>query len=446
MSPRTAAGNVVGIALAPGVIAAARAGMPTVWERDLDLNGGANGSVDALRDALRDAARASGLERPSAVIALLPPLAELRSVSLPPLDEDDRNRFLARNAARYFVSARGPQVVGTAVRRSGRKGDGEAPVLAAAAPTQLLSAVEAAAHAAGVPVTGVIPAEAAWAAAALEIWPALARGPAAVAVARDDRVDLLSLHDGELLVVRRFRGAADADGLANAMDEGARAAVLGTPDAARLVAEALAARGIRVMLPDAAWAGVADRPDVLAARYAAGATALVVRTEESIQRGRAGALRLAGWLAGMASAALLAAAAIHYAGVRRELGRVQQARAAIRAQVEATLVGRSSVDAAYRQVAALAGTSREAPRWSAVLAAFARQLPDDASLVAFRARGDSVFLDGVADRAAPVFDNIGRTPGVTGVRATAPVRRESIEGEAPLEHFAVGAQIARRRP
>ena len=135
------------------------------------------------------------------------------------------------------------------------------------------------------------------------------------------------------------------------------------------------------------------------------------------------------------------AAGIHYQGVKRELAQLRAARAAIRPQVEATLVGRSSVDATYRQVAALAGAARGATRWSAILGALAAHLPDDASLTAFRARGDSVFMDGVATRAAPVFDDIAGTPGIAGVRATAPVRREAIEGELPLEHFAIGAQL-----
>jgi hypothetical protein len=30
---------------------------------------------------------------------------------------------------------------------------------------------------------------------------------------------------------------------------------------------------------------------------------------------------------------------------------------------------------------------------------------------------------------------------VSGVRATAPVRREAAEGEQPLEHFSIGARV-----
>ena len=77
--------------------------------------------------------------------------------------------------------------------------------------------------------------------------------------------------------------------------------------------------------------------------------------------------------------------------------------------------------------------------------AMANVLGDDASLTAFRARGDSVFVDGVAGRAAPVFDDMARVPGIAGVRATAPVRREAIEGELPLEHFSLGAQLQKAK-
>lgn len=448
MSPRASGGTVFGIALTPGSIAAAGAAMPTVWERALELNGGANGSIDLLRDALAEAARSSGLGAPSAVIALMPPLTETRTVPLPPLGEDDRNRFLARNAARYFVGARGPQVVGTLAPRAVTRGDGELPVLAAAAAQQLLHALHVASTAAGVPVIGVVPAESAWAAAAVELWPSLARGSGALAVCRDDRTDLLSLADGQLTAVRRFRGVADAAAIATASaggSGGARVGVLGAPDTARALAEALASRGVRVLVPDPAWGVLGERPELLAARFAPLATALVVRTEESRERDRVDAGRAAWWLAGIAALLLIGAALVHVQGARRELASIQAARAAIRPQVEATLVGRTPIDAAYRQVAALSRATREAPRWSAVLATLTQHLPDDASLTAFRARGDSVFLDGVADRASPVFDAIARAPGITGVRATAPVRREAIEGEVPLEHFALGAQLAGRR-
>ncbi|MCC7195292.1 MAG: hypothetical protein IT356_07045 [Gemmatimonadaceae bacterium] len=443
MSRRGAGKEVLGVSLAPGNVVAAADGVRTVWERAVEFNGGANGTREALGAALSDAARESGLSAPTIAIALMPPLAETRTIALPPLRESDRNRFLQRNAQRYFVGARGAQVVGSALAGAPAKGGGVADVLASAVAQQFVEAVHDASEIAGSELRALVPAEAAWAAAAVAMWPALARGSAHMAVAGDDRAELLALSDGVLTGVRRFRGAADAGEMARVVS--GPVGVVGTSAAASALAEALSGVGARVVRPDAAWAALAERPDALAARFAPRAAGLVIRSERARELGQAAVTRASWSLIGAAAAVLVVAALVHFRGVQRELASVQAARAAIRPQVEASLVGRSSVDAAYRQVAALAAASRAAPRWSVVLAGITDQLSDDASISAFRARGDSIFIDGAAAQAAPVFDEIARVPGVTGVRATAPVRRESIEGQPPVERFSLGAQLGGAR-
>ena len=454
MTRRPSNGGVLGVALSPVSITAAAAGASTVWQRDLELHGGGNGSRELLGAAFTDAARASGMDAPQIVVVLLPPLEETRTILLPPLAEDDRNRFLAKNAGRYFVAARGPQVVGsaaTAAPQSRAKTVGPSAVLATAAAQQLTQSVHAASTAAGLVLRAVIPAESAWAAAAMALWPVFTRGRAHLVVTRDDRTDLLTLLDGALQGVRRFRGAGDVAQIATIVtsegDRGsARLAVVGTAHAAHAMTNALTGAGLRVLAPEAKWAALAEQPDALAARFAAAADGLEFRSEASVEQDRADVRRKAWWAVGAAAVVLLLAALTYYMGVRRELSHVLAERAAIRSQVEATLVGRSSVDAAYRQVAGLATTARTSRRWSEVLAALAAHLPLDASLTAVRVRGDSVFIDGVAERAAPVFDAIARMPGVASVRATAPVRREAIAGELPLEHFSLGAQLIGAAP
>lgn len=448
MSPRTRADELLGVALAPASVTAAAASVPTVWQGDIELHGTGNGTRDALAAALKEAARASGVVAPGLIVALLPPLAETRTVPLPALREDDRNLFLARNAARYFVGARGPQIVATRDVGGVPQNDaGPRPVLATAMAQQLMHVVQGAATDSGCGLRGVVPAESAWAAAAVAIWPALARGPAVVIVAREGRADALTLADGALAGVRRLRGAVDALEMVSlgVAAGGTRFGVLGPVAEGEAVTAALEAAGARVLRPDAKWRELAGRPDALAARFAAASTGLEIRSEESRAEQRAN-VRRAAWAVLVAAAAMVVAApAVHYVGLRRELANVEAMRAAIRPQVNASLVGRSSVDAAYRQVAALAAASRDARRWSVALADLAAQLPMDASLSAFRARGDSLFMDGVAERAAPIFDVIGRMPGLGGVRATAPVRREATEGAAPLEHFSLGAELAGAR-
>ena len=450
MSRLSSNAGVLGVALTPVSVTAASAGTPTVWQRDLALQGGANGSLDLLTAAFVDATRAAALVGPSIVVALLPPLAETRAIALPPLAADDRNRFLARNAARYFVGARGPQVVGSVVTVAphAEVGTDSATIVLTSSTTQLLmQTLDAAASAAGGTLQAVVPAESAWAAAAVALWPVFARGTAYAVITRADRTDLLTMVNGALQGVRRFRGPADAPQIAAIASGGgdhgsARVAVAGPSNAAHAMIGALTATGLRVLAPEPKWAALAAQPDALAARFAADAEGLTFRTDASIVNQRAAARRTAWWAFAAGSVALIVAGFVHYAGVRRELAQVQAGRAAIRQAVDATIAGRAPVDAAYRQVAALASAARDARRWSAVFAALAANLPLDASLTAVRVRGDSLFIDGVAEQAAPVFDAIARMPGVISVRATAPVRRDAIEGEAPLEHFSLGAQLS----
>jgi len=448
MTPRASSGNRLGVALSPLSVTAAADSAKTIWQRDIVLNGGGAGPREALTAAFTDAARGCAVEDPHIVVVLLSPLSETRAISLPPLREEDRNRFLARNAGRYFVAARGPQVVASEAppAASGARPAGPSMVLASATTQQLTQDLHAAAVAAGCDLRAVIPAESAWAAAAVALWPVLTRGTGHLVITRDDRTDLISLVNGVLHAVRRFRGPVDAAQIATIATGGAdrasaRIAVAGPAGAARAMSTALAATGLRVLAPEPQWAALAEQPDALAARFATDANGLEFRSDAHVERDRAGVRRAAWWVLGAAAATLVLTAFAYYAGVQRELSHVQAGRAAIHSQVEATLVGRSSVDAAYRQVAGLATTARNARRWSAVLVDLAAQLPIDASLTAVRARGDSIFIDGVAERAAPVFDAVARMPGVTAVRATAPVRREAIEGELPLEHFSLAAQL-----
>src|SRR5204863_6679862 len=92
--------------------------------------------------------------------------------------------------------------------------------LAAAAPARLVAAIHEAASACGCTVTAIVPAEAAWAATAVRLWPVLRRGRAHVLVCHGDRTDLLELADEQLTGVQRFRpGAHDAALVAEAIRE-----------------------------------------------------------------------------------------------------------------------------------------------------------------------------------------------------------------------------------
>ena len=189
----------------------------SAWRAPLEPPDSNGGGWPSLAKALRDLADELGTSGGRLVVALMPPLTEVRRLQLPPLKREQVLQVLSRNAGRYFVTAREPQVVGTSfARRPSRSGP--SPVLGAAASARLVNAIIAAAREAGWTVEGVVPAEVGWSSAATSIWPSFSKGSAHVLVHHADRTDLLTLDGGELASVRRFRaGAIDTDLITGAL-------------------------------------------------------------------------------------------------------------------------------------------------------------------------------------------------------------------------------------
>jgi Tfp pilus assembly protein PilN len=127
--------------------------------------------------------------------------------------------------------------------------------------------------------------------------------------------------------------------------------------------------------------------------------------------------------------------------VRRQLRMVLAERARLRPELNTTLLGRTTVDAAYAQLATLDTIDRTAPRWSATIATLSQTIPDEAHLAAIRTRGDSLIIDGLADHAARVFDALSKTRGLADVKSAASVRRAAEEGGGAKEHFTIAARV-----
>jgi Tfp pilus assembly protein PilN len=147
------------------------------------------------------------------------------------------------------------------------------------------------------------------------------------------------------------------------------------------------------------------------------------------------------WVAAAAVALFVIAGALEFWGVRRELQMVQAERARIRPQIASTLVGRTTIEAAYNHLSTLRQAEAAAPRWSHVVALLSEHLPEEAFLMGMRTRGDSLVVDGLAEHAARVFDALERMPGLTNVRSAAAVRRELQEDGSALEHFTIAGRI-----
>lgn len=446
---------IVGLALSTtDLCAVPRSGTARLdaWRTSLHpLNGDGSG-WPALTSALQELARVLDVSGGRLEVALMPPFTEIRRLELPPLADAELRTLLARNAAKFFVGARAPQIVGTVAAPQAKAGANG--VIAAAAPMRLIAALHAAARDAGWTVDAISPAEGTWCSANASLWPAASRHEAHLLVCAGERTELLQMDQGRLVGVRRFRaGAADAalvalaiggaDGTRGTMAR-SRVAAVGAAAPREELARALAGAGVTVAPVPPEWVARAEQPDALAAAFAGPNAAPLLRTEATLASRRAHQHTMVTRVAAASVVLLLGSALLALWGAKRQLHAVQSERAVIRPQISATLVGRTSVENAYRQLAALASAQRTAVQWSAVIAGVSAHLDGDAHLTAFRGRGDSVTVEGVAKHASKAFYSLVGMPGLTGVYAPAPVRRESPLGAPALERFTIAAVVAPR--
>jgi hypothetical protein len=412
------------------------------WRATLEAPPPDTGHWPSLTSALAELARTIGVTQGTLVISLMPPFTEVRRLDLPPLKDDEIQRILSRQASRYFVAAKTPQVVGAALTGKRVKG-APASVVAASTSARLIGAIRNAAEQTGWTIEAMAPAESAWAAAALAIWPSFAKQSAFGLVAHEDRTDLLTITDGRLVNVRRFRsGAGDAAMIADTVGPAARVGVLGSVAPRRELVAALNGFGVNANVPSSEWTSAAERPDHVAAQFAGTDVGPVLRSEEALRVEASQARRLT-WMVAAAAVVLFAVSAgVELWGVHHQLALVRAQRDGIRPEIASTMIGRTTVEATYQHLATLNSIERTAPLWSSVIASLTDALPDDAHLMALRTRDDSVIVDGVADHAARVFNALEKADQLTGVKAAAAVRREIQEGGSDaLEHFIIAARV-----
>jgi hypothetical protein len=435
-----------GIAISPTSLCASDARLRGTadrsWRATLDAQPPENGHWPSLASALAELARTIGVAQGTLAVSLMPPFTEVRRLELPPLKDDELQRVLSRQASRYFVGAKTPQIVGASA--TGKRARGaQTSVVAAATPARLVAAIRTAAEQTGWTIEVVAPAESAWASAALALWPSFAKQSAFALVAHEDRTDLLQLSEGRLVGVRRFRpGAGDAPMIIDTIGPGARVGVLGSVGERRKLSAALNALGLAVTPPAGEWASAAERPDHLAAQFSGVVVGPVLRGEDAM-RLEASQARRATWnLAAAAAAMFVIAASVELWGVHHQLALVRAERDRIRPELASTMVGRTTVEATYQHLMTLNAIERSTTQWSSVIASLTDALPDDAHLMALRTRDDSVIVDGVADHAARVFNALEKTTTLTGVKSAAAVRREIQDGGSDaLEHFVIAARV-----
>ncbi len=382
------------------------------WVHALESPPGTPGWGDELTHALAVMCSAMSAPRCGLHVVLLPPLVEVKRVELPRMRDGELRRVLARDAERYFLHAREPQVVG--IQRIGRSRRSPAPVLATAAAASVVERVFEAAGRNGCTVLSLTPAHFAW---------ALARGTRGkrtsgselVEVWSENGAEVLVLERGHLTLVRRLRQVEPTASPAELLDH------VGTVH--------------RVIEPEA-----------VAARLAARADGPEMLPEREYRRREAASARRVGRLLGCAAACLLLAAGVELWGRQRALEALVARRAALQSSVERVMTVREALGGLERRVAALDAAESRGSRWSTVLATVAERLPDDAHLFELRGAGDSLALAGQGGRAAAVFEALQQGDGVIGVRATAPIRQEARDSGPPVERFTLAARLGAGGP
>lgn len=335
--------------------------------------------VADLARAFADLKRDSGLPAAAVTVAVLPPLVDVRRIPMPTLRADEHRRVIARDAARYFVGARDPLVVGSD------------PPFAAAISAPLITSLEAAVAQIGWRLRSIVPAHVAWAAHSRD---------GQIVVRATHFAELLELRNGKVVQRARLRAAETAAG-----------------------------------------ATVID-PFVIAAeqapRLAENALEVVTEARRAIRRQRA--RRLTGVLAAAAALCLLVSAALDYWGLNRELSSLRDRRIAIAADLARVMHARDSLARVEGILGSLQSIEERSPNWSLFFADLADYLPREAHLVAFRSVGDSVAMVGIAPEAANVFQGLERMPQLSAVRADGAIRQDVTADGVVREHFGISAR------
>ncbi|HEX6616911.1 MAG TPA: hypothetical protein VF046_11460 [Gemmatimonadales bacterium] len=431
--------GTIGLAIGPSHVVAmipagSRQGQGSVWIRELSKAYGEDGFGRELAAALKELRERLGSTSGRLVISMLPPLVRLRRLELPRARPDDIRRAVTGLAGRYFLDVPGPQAVALAAAQGPRR----SPVvyLAAAAEEALIDEVFAAAAAAGWRLDSVTPAHFAWRKAVCERWPPLRKGRAALLVPQEAWIEALVLEDGLLQAPRRFRRGSDPAWVLEELGT-TRIALVEFDDRGTELARTLTEAGAEALGLSSAAA---------AAEYAAGCGGPALLPERVRRLRDLRAARLARRLYLAAAALLVLAAGLELWGARRELDAVEARRTAHRAQVLKAMELREGIEQVEARVASLARAEAEVSRWSPALADVAQRLPRDAYLLSLSGTADTLRLEGLAGRAAGVFDAVRRVPGIKGVRADAPIRQEARDSATPVEHFLLAARLGGPAP
>ncbi len=408
-----------------------------------------------LEIALRALAADSG--GGSLFLALLPPLVQVRSIQLPPVDAEDALVLVTRGAGKYFSGAREPQVISVNAHE-GEKGE-PTMALACAASARVIQAVREAVNGAGWKVARIVPAQSAWLTAADHVW---AKSDALVdhgrlIVVDEDRTEVIFKRGGRAESFRHLRGLGDdgeklleliavtPDSAQNALAKQSRnglrpVAIIGADSIRHRLAPVLRERGLQPMEPEGVWKQVMTSPSLCAAHFAPLTEDLELVTQQARNTREASYNRLAVVLGGVAAAMFLGGLGAQYWGLEREVAFLQAKRDSIKTAVTQVRDAQRRIGTLGAPIGALDSLRSQTIKWSLVLEDIAAHLPADAYATSIRMKRDSVNVDGQGKDAGTALESLRASPSLMDVKQAGQIRRD-----AELSYFNLVAKVKRER-
>jgi hypothetical protein len=439
-------GDAIAAAGPPSLFGPRRAG---VREWDLEPFGTEEFWI-SLGRSLAELRSDAGGSSPGLQVALLPPLATIRAVRVPPLRARDLRAMVRTNASRLLPSGGASMVTDIGVRGWPTRRSGRALVHFAA--TETVERIVQVATNAGFRVKAVTAGTAALPRGLPHLGGWTARGGSLVVVT--------AAHGWEVLLVRRRRITHVRS--SGSPHSGQEASPYGIePWLARVLDDPGFGPLGRVRTSALVSSRRSDVPDAeeFAARMEAQLPGRVLQLEQSpvqlAARGcRASSLRgpsllpaqlqrdvaRTGWRrrASVAAACLVCFSALGLAGasaVDRLVKEIAEERANLGPSVQDAVQVASALQAARERLEVLHGSTSGGVRWTGTLDAIAEALPPSAFLAGIRQDGSDLVVDGVGASVEAVVRSLGGPSLFRSAELEGPVRR--VEGGGSLYRFSV---------
>jgi Tfp pilus assembly protein PilN len=392
-----------------------------------------NAAWPELGEALGELLEALDAQRATVDVALLPPLASSKVLSLPRLRRRDLRTLVERNSKRFFL-VQGQRVVADAAPLRGGLSPGPRPTLGVYADADLMETIEYALSQAGLACTAIFPAATALVEAVGVLEPRARRDRLVVAIAAQEWKEGVALERGRPVSVENWTWVRAAELPAAATRMGDQA--FGDDAVRRVLSLGAHGAGER-------W-GAVEREEMLdddaaslhefepAALAAFGATLLSedapVLLSPTCRQQRA--RRVTRRVSALLSAAVLTlglVAHLHLSGVRRELEAVMAQREAHATAVTAAFELQWLAGALRERLDAIVQQQATQSNWTPTLAALAQALPDSAYLLSVTADSGGLRLEGIAPEAAAAVRALQASSQLKDVQLLAAFRQDGID-------------------